>query len=171
MESVNVGFDAVVGKQPKILILGSMPGKKSLSEQQYYAHARNAFWPIMAQIFSIDINLAYDLRLQALTNQGVALWDVLKSCQRASSLDADIVENTIVVNDFVSLLTQYPSIKLVLFNGAKAQQSFKRYAQKAVCELRPSLKLQGMPSTSPAHASMSLAEKTRLWQDGLNLIN
>jgi double-stranded uracil-DNA glycosylase len=160
----NKCFDVVVGIQPRILILGSMPGKKSLLDKQYYAHPRNAFWPIMAQLFDINLEHTYQERLQALTNEGIALWDVLKSCERVGSLDADIVEKSIQVNDFVTLLHQHPSIKLILFNGSKAQQSFKRYAQKAVQQAFLDVHLLGLPSTSPAHASMSFATKCQQWQ-------
>lgn len=93
-------FPPIASPGSWVLILGTMPGKVSLREQQYYAHPQNLFWRITAEILGFDATSAYPLRVSSLKDHGVALWDVLQSCTRESSLDADIVAHTIVPNDF-----------------------------------------------------------------------
>ena len=88
--------------QARVLVLGSMPGTISLRQGRYYAHPRNAFWPIAAEILGFDPALDYALRLERLTQAGVALWDVLQGCEREGSLDADI--RNAVPNDFAGFL-------------------------------------------------------------------
>lgn len=158
-------FSPVAAPGAHTLVLGSMPGKISLQHQQYYAHPRNAFWPIMSSILGFDPQLEYAQRLGMLTAKGYALWDVMQHCERESSLDADIVETSIVANDFAGLFRQYPTIRRVFFNGGKAEQSFKRYVLDDVAEL--GLAYRRLPSTSPAHAAVSFEEKFLLWEEGL----
>ena len=82
------------------LILGSMPGKASLAAGQYYAHPRNHFWPIIAELFGVSADISYETRLFILKSQRIALWDVLASCSRKSSLDARIEKSSDMINDF-----------------------------------------------------------------------
>ena len=95
------------------MVLGSMPGVRSLEQQQYYAHPRNAFWPIMAQVFGFDPALPYKERLQHLQLHGVALWDVLAQCHRPGSLDSSIQKEGLVCNDFAGFLSQHSSVKRI----------------------------------------------------------
>lgn len=144
----------------RLLILGSMPGAQSLSEQQYYAHPRNAFWPIMAKLLDFDPQLPYAKRLLLLQHHGVALWDVLQSCQRQGSLDAAIRAEQ--PNDFQQLLQQ-SQLKLIAFNGAKAWQCFRKSVlPQLVTENLP--ECITLPSTSPAHAAKPFSEKFEHWQ-------
>jgi hypoxanthine-DNA glycosylase len=157
-------FTALSHPCATVLILGSMPGVASLNAQQYYAHPRNSFWPIMAGIVGFDATAPYDARVEALTRSGVALWDVLQSCVRPGSLDSAIQAGTRVPNDFAAFFQAHPGIRLVCFNGAEAHQSYTRH-------VLPSLNLQEvryvrLPSTSPAHA-MAFADKLAAWQDAL----
>src|SRR5690554_3614325 len=84
----------VVGTRPRTLILGSLPGRKSLEMQQYYAHPQNAFWKIVAQLFGAPSSLPYGRRVKILTDHHIALWDVLAAAERPGSLDSSIIHAT-----------------------------------------------------------------------------
>jgi hypoxanthine-DNA glycosylase len=97
-------FPAIADDNARILILGSMPGKASLQAGQYYAHPRNQFWPILGELVGAGPTLNYDARISVLLSANIALWDVLKSCYRSSSLDADIDKASMIANDFCYVL-------------------------------------------------------------------
>ncbi|WP_367351870.1 DNA-deoxyinosine glycosylase [Achromobacter animicus] len=164
-ETVVTGFAPVVGEGARVLVLGSMPGVASLRQVQYYAHPRNAFWPLAARIFGFDPGLDYDERLRALQANGVALWDVLQACERPGSLDADIRGDTLVPNDFQAFLSLHPSIGRICFNGAKAAAMFRRHVLPALPA--PGLEFFELPSTSPAHAAASFEQKLAAWEPAL----
>lgn len=145
----------------RVLILGSMPGSASLQAEQYYAHPRNAFWPILGELVGAEPSLPYEHRVQALKSAGIAVWDVLKSCTRHNSLDSAIDESSIVTNDFAAFFQAHTHITAVFFNGAKAQQSYQRYVLP-VLGTQP-LHYQRLPSTSPAHAGATYADKLAAW--------
>ena len=155
------GFDPIIGRSPRILILGSMPGQRSLSEHRYYAHPRNTFWHVMSIIFQFDSTLPYPERCQQLIRHGIAVWDVLSQCQRPGSLDSAIQLNTAVPNRFTNFYQQHPTINLLAFNGQTAAKLYHRY------RLPPILEQVTLPSTSPAYAAMSFQEKLARWQQGL----
>ena len=153
-------FKPIADSKAEILILGSMPGRASLAARQYYAHPRNAFWRIAAELLGFDSTLPYAKRVRALNAARIALWDVLRSCTREGSLDARI-ENGIA-NDFSTFFRSHGKIRHVFFNGATAEATFKRH-------VRPTLggravRYRRLPSTSPANASLSLARKIRAWR-------
>lgn len=150
----------VANADAKVLILGSMPGTASLQQQQYYAHSRNAFWPIMASLYGFAADLPYALRIQLLTAQGVALWDVLANCEREGSLDSAIRNEQ--ANDFDSFFTTHPHIQLLAFNGGKALQSFQKHVKPHLVRRLP--RLLALPSTSPAYAAMPFGQKLQLWR-------
>src|SRR4051794_16679967 len=116
----------VVDDATRVLVLGSMPGEKSLQMQQYYAHPRNAFWRIMGEVIGVDPDAAYHARLEGLRRAGIGLWDVLHLCDRPGSLDSAIVRETMEANDFQRLYASHPGIVRVCFNGTKAAQVFER---------------------------------------------
>lgn len=156
-------FAPVVAADCRLLILGSMPGKRSLDAQAYYAHPQNRFWPMMETLFGVAASLPYETRLQQLQAQGVGIWDVLNQCFRMGSLDSEIEEDSIIVNDFASLLLAHPHIRHICFNGAKAEQTYQRYvAGKAKLPYQP--QYHRLPSTSPANASIPWANKVAAWQ-------
>jgi double-stranded uracil-DNA glycosylase len=144
-----------------VLILGSMPGVASLRAGEYYAHPRNAFWAIMGQLLGFDSGLSYAERVRCLTSAGIAVWDVLASCQRTGSGDAEIDDSTITVNDFAAFFREHPQVRSVFFNGVKAQACFRR---EALPQLQiPDVAFQRLPSTSPANASYSFEKKLAAW--------
>ncbi len=163
--SLSHGFAPIARADAKVLILGSLPGQKSLQEQEYYAHPRNAFWQIMAETFAATGE--YDRRCEVLIDSGVAVWDVLRASVRPGSLDSDIRNDTAQVNDFEEFVKQHPELRLVLFNGKKAQQLFTRFVADGVTS---HLQLAVVPSTSPAFAAMPYAEKLKQWQAAMQLV-
>ena len=109
------GFPPIADRSAQLLILGSMPGIASLEAHQYYAHPRNAFWPIVEELWGIPRTLEYSARTAALRTAGVAVWDVLAQCRRRSSLDSDIDVESIVVNDFTGFFRRHPQVRLIGF--------------------------------------------------------
>src|SRR5690242_6350763 len=105
----------------RVLILGSMPGERSLAEQQYYAHPHNLFWPFMGELFGAGPALPYAQRIAALNARQVAVWDVLRHCERAGSLDSSIRAETEVANDFDRFFAEHPQLRVMFFNGRKAE--------------------------------------------------
>ncbi len=162
--SYHTGFPPVADKQARLLILGSMPGVKSLEENQYYAHPQNSFWPIMCELLQAPTGLSYKQRKKLLLTYGIALWDVLNSCYREGSLDANIKQQTIMVNDFSAFYQKHPGIGQVFFNGSKAEQLYNKYVLVDLDHTYQQLPRCRLPSTSPAHAMLSRARKKELWK-------
>lgn len=153
-------FPPIESPAASILILGSMPGKESLRTGQYYAHRRNAFWPIMGELIGATPNLPYKMRIQILKSANIALWDVLASCTRHGSMDADIEADSICTNDFASFFLKHPHITHAFFNGSMAERCFHKHVR---LEPRP-LHYLRLPSTSPANASMRYEHKLDAWK-------
>lgn len=158
------GFAPIVGEEPRILVLGSMPGVQSLQQQEYYAHPRNSFWPIMAELLGFDKNLDYQSRTGQLKRAGVALWDVVASCARPGSLDAQIDMSSVEINDFGTFLKRHHHIRKIYFNGAKAEQLFVRQAWPELAASHVGVDMARLPSSSPAHAAMGFPEKLQSWR-------
>ena len=167
MKSVH-SFPPLSNPQARVLVLGSMPGLMSLRLQQYYGHPQNAFWKIVGEVLGFDPALAYELRTAALVERRVALWDVLASCVREGSLDADIDDATVVANDFTAFFQTHPHIVRVCFNGAKAESVYRKHVLPQL-ETQRAIDYVRLPSTSPAHAGMTLAVKLSTWAAGLGL--
>ena len=157
------GFPPISRPDARTLILGSMPSRESLAQRRYYAHSRNSLWPIVSSLFKFTDN-DYQQNTDLLTQNGIAVWDVLKTCFRTGSLDSDIDNSTIVTNDFQQFFTHHPNISRVFFNGAKAESVYLKYVLPGLEGTAARLKLQRLPSTSPAHASMSLEQKKSAWR-------
>ena len=155
-------FSPIENQAANVLILGSMPGKESLRAGQYYAHPRNAFWPIMGELAGAIPSLPYETRIEKLKDAGIALWDVLASCRRHSSMDSDIETETIRPNDFATFFRRHSHITHVFFNGTMAEQSFHRHV-RSMLEMRM-LHFQRLPSTSPANATLSYKQKLGAWK-------
>jgi hypoxanthine-DNA glycosylase len=150
-------------RSARVLILGSLPGQLSLARQQYYAHPHNVFWRLMGDLFDAGPELPYRERIDRLTTAGVALWDVCASGVRPGSLDSSIAASSVVPNRITEFLVAHPEIRLIGLNGAKAAQLYERHIVKRwPADLRE-IPYERLPSTSPAHAGMTYAEKLRRW--------
>ncbi len=156
-------FPPVLGSQPKVLVLGSMPSVISLREQQYYANPQNAFWWILSDILNFCLKLDYANRVAAVKRAGVAIWDVLLDCHRPGSADSAIVKASEQANDFYPLLKANPSVRLIAFNGTAAEAIFMRHCADALVDF-PSIATARLPSTSPAYAAMPKTQKLAIWQ-------
>jgi hypoxanthine-DNA glycosylase len=149
------GFPAVVDANTRVLILGSLPGEASLAVQQYYGNSRNAFWRLMEGVLGAAlVPLAYEDRLAALLAHRIGLWDVIAEAERPGSLDAAIRDPA--ANDLTALIDTLPALRGMAFNGGAAVKLGVRLVGDRV----PTLAL---PSSSPAHAARSFAEKLALW--------
>ncbi|MHB8260363.1 MAG: DNA-deoxyinosine glycosylase [Bacteroidia bacterium] len=137
-------FPSIASSQSKILILGTMPGNDSLKHSEYYAHPRNTFWKIHFTLFNQAHSNDYPVKKSLLLTNNIALWDVLKACQRKGSLDSAIIEE--IPNDFQTFFKTQSQIKHLFFNGKKAQDYFLKYIGNTI------IPFTTLPSTSPAHA-------------------
>lgn len=141
----------------RVLVLGSMPGAESLRQHQYYAFKHNAFWRIMGEVYGFSPELPYLERLARLRDNGVALWDVLAECVRPGSLDSDI--RAARPNDIPGLVKRLPHLEKILCNGGASRSYLRRFF--------PELDARQLPSTSPAAARFSYAEKLAAWRAAL----
>ncbi|KMO67174.1 DNA-deoxyinosine glycosylase [Mycolicibacterium chlorophenolicum] len=151
-------FPPLATADARILILGNMPGVVSLQADQYYAHPRNGFWRITAELFGFDAAAPYDDRVRRLTGAGVAVWDVLQSCRRIGSLDAAVEPDSMVANDFADFYAAHPGISHVYFNGAAAERNYRR-----LVEVTGPRQYTRLPSTSPAH-TWTVETKLAAWR-------
>lgn len=154
------GLGPLTGPGPRVIILGSFPSVLSLEKQEYYGNPRNRFWAMMEEIFSVPASLPYPDRVTLLTQHGVALWDVVRACERPGSADSRIKNP--VPNDLAGFFSGHPTIHLVALNGSTAGRLYHKLAEV------PGLVSVVLPSTSPAHAAMPFAEKVRRWREGLS---
>ena len=157
-------FLPIENHDARVLILGSMPGLLSLEKQQYYAHPRNSFWFIMGELFGFTATISYKDRLEILLRNRVALWDVIGSCARSGSLDSDIDDSSLVLNDAATFIADHPLIRAVFFNGSKAEQAYCRHVAPMLGDEGKNLFCKRLPSTSPAHAGISREQKLTEWR-------
>ena len=150
-------FPYSADENARVLILGSMPGAESLRRQQYYAFKHNAFWRIMGELYGFSVDLPYSERLAELRRHGVALWDVLAECERPGSLDSSIRAPR--PNDIPGLVRKLPRLEKILCNGGAARNYLRRFF--------PELAARQLPSTSPAAARFTCAEKFAAWKAAL----
>jgi double-stranded uracil-DNA glycosylase len=161
------GFPPVAARDAEVLVLGSLPGERSIAMQQYYAQERNAFWRIMGDLCGAEPRLAYAARLKRLCASGIALWDVLAAGERRGSLDSAIVTSTIAVNDFHAFFGAHARIRLICFNGRTAENLYRRRVLPTLPAAAAGTPSRLLPSTSPAHAARSYEQKLALWSEAL----
>jgi hypoxanthine-DNA glycosylase len=163
-------FPPIVGPAPRVLVLGSLPGVRSLAVGEYYAHPRNAFWPIMGALVGASPALDYAGRVAALQRGRIALWDVLQRAVRPGSADTAIELAGAVVNPFGEFLGQHRSIRAIAFNGGAAARLYRRLVLPALPPRLAELPQLLLPSTSPAYASLDLRAKERRWSELQSLL-
>ena len=149
-------FPPIINENSKILILGSIPGVKSLEMQQYYAHPQNKFWKLICEIFNEEFTTNYQQRIEILEKHHIALWDVIDTCERKGSLDSEIRNEE--ANKIEELLQNFPNIKAIFCNGQKSHKNLQKILGKKF-----RLPIIVLPSTSPAYAGLSYFDKLNLW--------
>jgi len=157
-------FAPIARRDAATLLLGSLPGQRSLQMRQYYAHPHNAFWRIIARIFDCDFTLPYARRVKILTANGIALWDVLAAAKRPGSLDSSIEHASARANDFAGFFRTHPHVRRVFFNGRKAEEMYRRFVLPELGAEFAQIRYECLPSTSPAHAGMPFAKKLGKWR-------
>jgi hypoxanthine-DNA glycosylase len=154
------GFAPVFDARARLLVLGSFPSVASLAAQQYYAHTRNQFWPILSALWGVDLRaMTYDMRLMALRERGLALWDVYAACRRQGSLDSAI--EFAQVNDLAGLVANLPALRGIAHNGGESARSIRITRQLGLPVIR-------LPSTSPANAGWTFLRKRQAWADAFS---
>lgn len=166
---MNESFAPLASNHLHTLILGTMPGQRSLQLQQYYAHPRNALWPILCAIvrddepaYKVHTELSYEARCSLITQAGFGLWDVLASCKRQGSLDSNIIKSTEIPNNINDLVKRHPELRTIACNGRTAETLFNRHIQPTLSNSE--LRVACVPSSSPAMASLNLRAKYQLWR-------
>jgi len=165
--ALSIGFPPIAGGAPRVLILGSLPGRKSLEMNQYYAQPQNGFWRIMDALFGAAPSLPYPQRLDRLIANRVAVWDVLAAGERSGSLDSAIVASSVVVNEFGGFFAHNVGIRLICFNGNKAAELYRRKVLPGLAPRFATLATRVLPSTSPANATVPFAAKLARWSAAL----
>ena len=155
MNRIN-SFPPIVDQDSEILILGSVPGAKSLEMQQYYAFPQNQFWKIMFHLFGEEFSQDYETRINLLKRNKVALWDVIESCERKGSLDTEIKDE--IDNDISKLIANHPTIKTIFCNGQKSYKNLLKILGKNF-----KIPIIVLPSTSPLH-TVKFEEKFESWE-------
>lgn len=155
-------FPPIVDSNSKILILGSIPGVKSLEKQQYYGHPQNKFWKIIFELCNEEFTDSYPERIEMIKKHHIALWDVIDSCERKGSLDSEIKNEE--SNQIEELLEQYPNIQAIFCNGGKSYKNLQKILGK---NFRIPIYL--LPSTSPLH-TISFERKLNDWKKIIEFI-
>lgn len=147
----------LMDQHTRLVVLGSFPGVASLHAQQYYAHPRNQFWPVLSAIWGVDlVGLPYERRLAEALARGLGLWDVYARCRRVGSLDSAIRDAAF--NDLGSLTQRAPGLRAIAHNGSESARALRQTQALGVAVIR-------LPSTSPAHASWRFERKLAAWRE------
>lgn len=174
MSDTVYSFAPIADAHTRVLILGSMPGERSLQANQYYAHPQNAFWKIMDVLAGAGRHLEYPERIARLLASRIGMWESLESCQRSGSLDSAIIPASMQPNDFNTFYAAHPQITHVFFNGGTSAAVYKRYVLPQLSADYAHIVHERLPSTSPAHATLRFEQKLEVWrtafeQTGLRL--
>jgi hypoxanthine-DNA glycosylase len=151
----------------RVLVLGSLPGARSLEQQQYYAQPQNVFWRIMGALIDAGRELEYAARIERFADCGLALWDVVAAARRVGSLDAAIERDTVEINDFAGFFARRSAIELICFNGRTAAELYRRRVVPTLSARDAAIATVVLPSTSPAYAGMSFPDKLERWREAI----
>ncbi len=153
-----ISFEPVLPANPKVLILGSMPGGISLKKEEYYGNPRNHFWDILFKLFDQESLTEYDEKIAFVKRKQLALWDTIGLCYREGSLDANIADEE--PNDIIGLLNEHPGIRLIACNGGRSYETFRKNFNTSDVDV---IKL---PSTSPIPGRYTKTFKGKLEEWG-----
>ena len=154
---VRTGLAPIASSDARLLILGSLPGERSLAEARYYAHPTNQFWRLLGSAIGEELAvLPYEERLERLAQRRIGLWDVIGSARRSGSLDQAIRDA--VHNPIAELPGRFPELRAIAFNGAKAASDGRRLAGSVL----GAIELIDLPSSSAANTT-AFADKARAW--------
>ncbi|SMP21298.1 DNA-deoxyinosine glycosylase [Chryseobacterium profundimaris] len=156
MQNRIFSFPPIIDDHSEIIILGSIPGVRSLQKQQYYGHPQNKFWKIIFELLNEEFTEDYDQRIQILKKHHIALWDVIDSCERKGSLDSEIKNEE--ANQIEELLENYPNIQAIFCNGGKSYKNLQKILGKNY-----KIPVFLLPSTSPLH-TVSFEKKLEEWK-------
>jgi hypoxanthine-DNA glycosylase len=152
-----ISFDPISNADTTILILGTMPGDKSLELREYYGHSRNKFWKIITTITGDDLPLTYSDKKALLLKSKIGIWDVAHSVNRKGSLDSAIENEQ--PNDLGNFISRHKNLKVIGFNGTKSQALFDKYFDR-----KSEMKYISLPSTSPANTSIDFDSICKSWK-------
>lgn len=155
-------FSPLIDTHSEILILGSIPGVKSLEKQQYYGHPQNKFWKIIFELLNEEFTDDYTQRIETIKKHHIALWDVIDSCERKGSLDSEIRNEE--ANQIAELLEEHPNVKAIFCNGGKSHKNLQKLLGKNY-----KLPIFLLPSTSPLH-TVSFEKKLEEWKKILEFL-
>ena len=156
-EDYSQSFPPILGRSPKLLFLGTMPGKESLRQEQYYAHPQNLIWKFLFQLFNSESKENYLDKIVFLIQNNIVLWDMCQTCYRKGSLDSDIQKE--IPNEIPNLIQQNPTINKIIFNGQKAEKLYKKHF-----EFFNKIEYFTVLSSSPANAAFTFDQKLKNWK-------
>lgn len=155
--NTKTSFDPISNADTEILILGTLPGDKSLELGEYYGHVRNRFWKIIATLTGNDLPLNYDDKKELLLKAKIGVWDVVHKADRKGSLDVDIQQEE--ANDLDAFITNHKNLKVIAFNGKKSEKLFDKYFKR-----KSNIEYISLPSTSPANAGINFENICKEWR-------
>lgn len=158
-EALTEGLEPVAYSDSEFLILGTLPGKVSLQTRQYYANPGNYFWRIISSIFNESMPDSYEGKLDVLKRHHIALWDVLKSANRDSSLDSDIKNPN--ANDILGFISTHPNLRVIGLNGKDAEDYFRKFI--GIHNLPENIRVVSLPSSSSTNTHLKLDAKISIW--------
>lgn len=154
---VSHDFEPVFDENSKVLILGTFPSVKSRENQFYYGHPQNRFWKVIAGLTESEVPQTIEEKKKLLLEHGIAIWDVIESCDIIGSSDSSIKN---VVPADIERVVANPKIQNIYANGGTAKKLYEKYSQK-----KTGREIIGLPSTSPANAAYSLERLLECWQE------